>query len=118
MDVAALGLKRIREQQFVMEELSDSITIELMNVTQHKVSLKRVIDWMTCKSARSPKDAAMKAGFGRGDRLGAAGRNLGGRERAETNDEDPAQLSLCPCNSISSACSIDPANAIPPELTK
>jgi hypothetical protein len=61
MDAAALGLKRIREQKFVAEELSDSITVELATVTQHKVSLKRVVDWMTYESARSPKEAAMKA---------------------------------------------------------
>ena len=46
MDAAALGLKRIREQHFVMEDLADPVTIELVTSTQHKVSLKRVIEWM------------------------------------------------------------------------
>jgi hypothetical protein len=61
MDAAALGLKRIREQKFVMEDLADPITVELVTSTQHKVSLKKVIDWMAHESARSPKEAAMKA---------------------------------------------------------
>jgi hypothetical protein len=29
MDVAALGLKRIREQKFVMEDLAGPVTVEL-----------------------------------------------------------------------------------------
>jgi len=40
-DAAALGLKRIREQKFVMEDLADPVTFELVTVTQHKVSLKK-----------------------------------------------------------------------------
>jgi hypothetical protein len=45
MDAAALGLKRIREQKFVIN-LADPVTVELVTSTQHKVSLKKVIDWM------------------------------------------------------------------------
>ena len=41
MDAAALGLKRIREQKFVMEDLADPVTVELVTSTQHKASLKR-----------------------------------------------------------------------------
>ena len=44
MDAAALGLKRIREQQFVMEDLADPVTVELVTSTQHKVSLKKVME--------------------------------------------------------------------------
>src|SRR5580692_9464189 len=46
MDAAALGLKRIREQHFVMEDLADPVTVELVTSTQHKVSLKKVMEWM------------------------------------------------------------------------
>lgn len=46
MDAAALGLKRIREQKFVMEDLTDQVTVELVTSTQHKVALKKVLDWM------------------------------------------------------------------------
>ena len=46
MDAAALGLKRIREQKFVMEDLADPVTVELVTSTQHKVSLKKVVEWM------------------------------------------------------------------------
>jgi hypothetical protein len=61
MDAAALGLKRIREQQFVMEDLADPVTVELVTSTQHKVSLKKVIDWMALAGGVSPKEIAMKA---------------------------------------------------------
>ena len=44
MDAAALGLKRIREQRFVMEDLADPITVELVTSTQHKVSLRKVME--------------------------------------------------------------------------
>jgi hypothetical protein len=62
----ALGLKRIREQQFVMEDLADPVTVELVTSTQHKVSLKKVslkevIDWMSHAGGTSPKETAMKA---------------------------------------------------------
>jgi hypothetical protein len=62
MDAAALGLKRIREQKFVMEDLADPVTVELVTSTQHKVSLKKVIDWMSHAGGVSPKEIAMKAG--------------------------------------------------------
>jgi hypothetical protein len=61
MDAAALGLKRIREQQFVMEDLADPVTVELVTSTQHKVSLKRVMEWMAHAGGTSPKEIAMKA---------------------------------------------------------
>jgi predicted Rdx family selenoprotein len=61
MDAAALGLKRIREQQFVTEDLADPVTVELVTSTQHKVSLKKVIDWMAHASGANPKETAMKA---------------------------------------------------------
>ena len=38
MDAAALGLKRIREQQFVLEDLADPVTVELVTSTQHSVA--------------------------------------------------------------------------------
>ena len=47
MDAAALGLKRIREQHFVMEDLADPVTVELVTSTQHKVSLKK--GWSGCR---------------------------------------------------------------------
>src|ERR1700676_4209676 len=46
MDAAALGLKRIREQKFVLEDLADPVTVELVTATHHKVSLRKVMDWM------------------------------------------------------------------------
>jgi hypothetical protein len=61
MDAAALGLKRIREQKFVMEDLADPVTAELVTSTHHKVSLKKVIDWMGHAGGTSPKEIAMKA---------------------------------------------------------
>jgi len=61
VDAAALWLKRIREQKFVMEDLADPVTVELVTSTQHKVSLKRVIDWMKYNGGKSPKEIAMKA---------------------------------------------------------
>jgi hypothetical protein len=61
MDAAALGLKRIREPHFVVEDLADPVTVELVTSTQHKVSLKKVIDWMLHAGGVSPKEIAMKA---------------------------------------------------------
>jgi hypothetical protein len=61
MDAAALGLKRIREQQFVMEDLADPVTVELVTSTQHRVSLKKMIDWMSQPGGPSPKEIALKA---------------------------------------------------------
>jgi hypothetical protein len=61
MDAAALGLKRIREQKFVMEDLADPVTVELVTSTQHKVSLKKVMEWMAHAGGVSPKEIAMKA---------------------------------------------------------
>ena len=61
MDAAALGLKRIREQQFVTDDLADPVMVELVTSTQHKVSLKKVIDWMAHAGGTSPKETAMKA---------------------------------------------------------
>lgn len=61
MDAAALGLKRIREQQFVTEDLADPVTVELVTSTQHKVSLKKVMEWMSHAGGVSPKEIAMKA---------------------------------------------------------
>jgi hypothetical protein len=61
MDAAALGLKRIREQKFVMEDLADPVTVELVTATQHKVSLKKVMEWMAHAGGVSPKEIAMKA---------------------------------------------------------
>ena len=60
MDAAALGLKRIREQKFVMEDLADPVTVELVTSTQHKVSLKKVMEWMSHAGGTSPKETAMK----------------------------------------------------------
>jgi hypothetical protein len=57
----AEALKRIREQHFVMEDLADPVTVELVTSTQHKVSLKKVIDWMAHAGGVSPKEIAMKA---------------------------------------------------------
>ena len=59
MDAAALGLKRIREQKFVMEDLADPVTVELVTSTQ--VSLKKVTEWMAHAGGVSPKEIAMKA---------------------------------------------------------
>jgi hypothetical protein len=61
MDAAALGLKRIREQTFVMEDLADPVAVELVTSTQHKVSLKKVMEWMAHAGGTSPKEIAMKA---------------------------------------------------------
>ena len=61
MDAAALGLKRIREQQFVMEDLADPVTVEVVTSTQHKVSLKKVMQWMAHAGGVSPKEIAMRA---------------------------------------------------------
>ena len=61
MDAAALGLKRIREQKFVMEDLADPVTVELVTSTQHKVSLKKVMEWIAHAGGVSPKEIAMKA---------------------------------------------------------
>jgi len=55
MDGAALGLKRIREQQFVMEDFADPVTVELVTSTQHKVSLKKVMEWMAHAGGRIPR---------------------------------------------------------------
>jgi hypothetical protein len=60
MDAAALGLKRIREQHFVLEDLADPVTVELVTST-HKVSLKKVMKWMAHAGGVSPKEIAMKA---------------------------------------------------------
>src|ERR1700723_810916 len=61
MDAAALGLKRIREQHFVMEDLADPVIVELVTSTQHKVSLKKVMEWMSHAGGVNPKEVAMKA---------------------------------------------------------
>jgi hypothetical protein len=49
------------EQQFVIEDLADPVTVELVTSTQHKVSLKRVIDWMAPVCGKSFQEVAMKA---------------------------------------------------------
>jgi hypothetical protein len=61
MDAAALGLKRIREQQFVVEDLADPVTVELVTSTQHKVSLKKVMEWIAHARGTSPQETALKA---------------------------------------------------------
>jgi hypothetical protein len=61
LDAVALGPKRIREQQFVMEDLADPVTVELVTSTKHKVSLKKVIDWISHAGGASPKETPMKA---------------------------------------------------------
>jgi hypothetical protein len=43
------------------EDLADPVTVELVTCTQHKVSLKKVIDWMMHAGGVSPKEIAMKA---------------------------------------------------------
>jgi hypothetical protein len=50
-----------REQRFVMEDLADPVTVELVTSTQHMVSLKKVIDWMAHAGGTSPKEISMKA---------------------------------------------------------
>ena len=67
MDATALGLKRIREQQFVVEDLADPVTVEMVTSTQHKVSLKKVMEWMAHAGGVSPKEIALRRGCGRGD---------------------------------------------------
>ena len=61
MDAAALGLKRVREQHFVMEDVVDPVTVDLVMSTQLKMSLKKVIDWMPPRWRHEPKETAMKA---------------------------------------------------------
>ena len=61
MDAAALGLNRIREQRFVMENVADPVTVELVTSTQHKVSLRKVMEWMAHAGGVSPKEIALKA---------------------------------------------------------
>jgi hypothetical protein len=55
MDAAALGLNRIREQRFVMENVADPVTVELVTSTQHKVSLRKVMEWMAKQAVRARK---------------------------------------------------------------
>ena len=66
MDAAALGLKRIREQQFVLEDLADPVTVELVTSTQHKVSLKKVMEWMAALSRRREPEGDRDEGAGAG----------------------------------------------------
>jgi len=48
-------------QQFVMEELADPITVELVTATHHWVSLRKVLEWMAHHdSGRNPKEIAIK----------------------------------------------------------
>jgi len=37
LEAAALGLKRIREQRFVTEDLADPVTVGLVTATQHRI---------------------------------------------------------------------------------
>jgi hypothetical protein len=39
----------------------DPVTVELVTSTQHKVSLKKVVEWMARAGGVSPKETAMKA---------------------------------------------------------
>jgi hypothetical protein len=55
-----VGEKRIREQKFAMEDLADPDTVELVTSTQHKVSLKKVMEWMAHAGGISPKEIVMK----------------------------------------------------------
>ena len=41
--------------------LGDPVTVELVTSIQHKVSLKKMIDWMSHEGGTSPKEIAMKA---------------------------------------------------------
>jgi hypothetical protein len=47
--------------EHVGEDLADPVMVELVTSTQHKVSLKKVIDWMSHAGGASPKETAMKA---------------------------------------------------------
>src|ERR1700678_3246278 len=75
MDAAALGLKGVREQKFVMEDLADPVTVELVKSTQHKVSLKKVVGWIGARRRHESQ----------GDR------NEGAGEGAVTVTESPAR---------------------------
>ena len=44
-----------------MEDLADPVTVELVTSTQHKVSLKKVIDWMAHAGGTSPKEIRVMA---------------------------------------------------------
>jgi len=44
-----------------MEDLADTVIVELVTSTQHKVSLKKGIDWMAHAGGTSPKEIAIKA---------------------------------------------------------
>jgi hypothetical protein len=39
-----------------MEDLADPVMVELVTSTQHKVSLKKVVEWMAHSGGTSPKD--------------------------------------------------------------
>ena len=41
--------------------LADPVTVELVRSTQHKVSLKKVMEWMSHAGGVSPKEIAIKA---------------------------------------------------------
>jgi hypothetical protein len=61
MAAAAIGLKRIREQSFVEADFADPVRIELVTVTQHKISLAKVRQWITAAAGRSPREASLKS---------------------------------------------------------
>jgi hypothetical protein len=44
-----------------VEDLADPVTVELVTSTQHKVSLRKVMEWMARPNGTSLKETAMKA---------------------------------------------------------
>jgi hypothetical protein len=55
------GERRIRHAGEFAAEIADPVTAELVTSTRHKVSLKKVVEWMAHAGGASPRETAMKA---------------------------------------------------------
>jgi len=59
LEAAAAGLRQIRETEMIEDEGVLDLTVDLVTVTSHKVSLGKLQAWLE-SSGRDPREAALK----------------------------------------------------------
>jgi hypothetical protein len=59
LEAAAAGLKQIRETEMIEDDGVLDLTVDLVTVTSHKVSLSKLQAWLE-SGGRDPREAAVK----------------------------------------------------------
>jgi hypothetical protein len=59
LEAAAAGLKQIRETEMIEDDGVLDLTVDLVTVTSHKVSLGKLQAWLE-SGGRDPREAAVK----------------------------------------------------------